>query len=59
MACEIVKMKDGTTLVVHVVDGEKLTKRDLRAVEEYVAFVRKRRAKALKKAAKTGRRVKI
>ena len=59
MACEIVKMKDGTTLFVNVVDGEKLNKRDLRAVEEYVAFVRKRRAKALKKAAKTGRRVKI
>ena len=54
MACEPIKMKDGTVVLANVRPGCKLTAEDKLALAEYVQFCRDRRAKRDKVKKKLG-----
>ncbi|MBZ5579545.1 MAG: hypothetical protein LAP40_23540 [Acidobacteriia bacterium] len=43
MACEPIRLKDGTVVLANVKPGMKLTEEDRRVLEEYAEFCRERR----------------
>jgi hypothetical protein len=44
VSCKAVKLRDGTTALVNMTRRGKLTERDLRTLEKYAEFCRKRAA---------------
>ena len=49
MACEPIKMKDGTVILANVKPGAKLTDEDKKIIADWVQFCRDRKAKKVKK----------
>lgn len=44
MACKVVKLKDGTTVIANMTRRGKLSDRDRQTLEEYAEYCRKRAA---------------